>query len=133
MDMTRHRAVRSWLVAGMLLLAWQGLVSAEAPPTETATWSEMRSQSSNAWSQTPVMNERRVDIFRQTPTLSGRLQVREQTLIPYVGAGFGGGYVTERDRALGPGPGLPQQNLLGDSLGKGMMPNEFQMGIRIPF
>lgn len=79
------------------------------------------------------MNERHVDIFRQTPTLSGRLQVREQTLIPYVGAGFGGGYVTERDRALGPGPGLSQQNLLGDSLGKGMMPNEFQMGIRIPF
>jgi len=61
------------------------------------------------------------------------LQVREQTLIPYVGAGFGGGYMTERDRALGPGPGLPQQNLSGDSLGKGMMPNEFQMGIRIPF
>jgi len=42
------------------------------------------------------MNERRVDIFRQTPTLSGRFQVREQTLIPYVGAGFGGGYMTER-------------------------------------
>ncbi len=132
-NMNRHRAIRSWLVAGMLLLAWQGLVSAEAPSTETATGSEMRSQSSNAWSHAPVMNERHVDIFRQTPTLSGRLQVREQTLIPYVGAGFGGGYVTERDRALGPGPGLPQQNLLGDSLGKGMMPNEFQMGIRIPF
>jgi hypothetical protein len=67
--------------------------------------------------------------------LSGRLQVSEQTLIPYVGAGFGGGFVTERDRALGPSSAFPQQNLLGDSLGlgKGMMPNEFQMGIRIPF
>lgn len=133
MDLSGHRAIRSWLVVGALLLAGSGIVSAEAPSTETATWSEMRSQTSEAWSQAPVMNERRVDIFRQTPTLSGRFQVREQTLIPYVGAGFGGGYMTERDRALGPGPGLPQQNLLGDSLGKGMMPNEFQMGIRIPF
>jgi hypothetical protein len=65
--------------------------------------------------------------------LSGRLQLSEQTLIPYVGAGFGGGFVTERDRALGPSSGFSQQNLLGESLGKGMMPNEFQMGIRIPF
>ena len=54
-------------------------------------------------------------------------------MIPFVGAGFGGGYVTERDRALGPSQAFPQQNLLGDSLGKGMMPNEWQMGIRIPF
>jgi hypothetical protein len=65
--------------------------------------------------------------------LSGRLQLSQQTLIPYVGAGFGGGFVTERDRALGPSPAFPQQNLLVESLGKGMMPNEFQMGIRIPF
>lgn len=65
--------------------------------------------------------------------LSGRLRVSEQTLIPYIGAGFGGGYVTERDRALNPQPVLPQQNLFGESMGKSMMPNEFQMGIRIPF
>ncbi|MGB2943687.1 MAG: hypothetical protein WBB80_01235 [Nitrospira sp.] len=125
----------SLLAAGWLMLAGQDLALAEAPSTETATWSELRSQSSNALSQAPATSERQVDIFRQAPMLSGRVQVSEQTLIPYVGAGFSGGYVTERDRALGPMPGLPQQNLLGDSLGlgKGMMPNEFQMGIRIPF
>ncbi len=117
------------------MLAGQGIALAEATSTETATWSELRSQSSNVLSQAPTTSERPVDLFRQTPTLSGRVQVSEQTLIPYVGAGFGGGYVTERDRALVPMPGVPQQNLLGDSLGlsKGMMPNEFQMGIRIPF
>ena len=127
--------ILSLLVAGWLVLAGQGLALAEAPSTETAAWSELRSQSPNVLSQAPAASERQVDLFRQTPTLSGRVQVSEQTLIPYVGAGFGGGYVTERDRALGPMPGLPQQNLLGDSLGlgKGMMPNEFQMGIRIPF
>ena len=117
------------------MLGGQSLALAESPSTETPAWSESRSPSSNALSQAPAMSERQVDLFRQTPRLSGRLQVSEQTLIPYVGAGFGGGYVTERDRALGPLPGVPQQNLMGDSLGlgKSMMPNEFQMGIRIPF
>lgn len=117
------------------MLAGQGLALAEAPSTETATWNGLRNQASSPLSPAPATNEKQVDIFRQTPMLSGRVQVSDQTLIPYVGAGFGGGYVTERDRALGPMPGLPQQNLLGDSLGlgKGMMPNEFQMGIRIPF
>ena len=135
MDMSRNGMILSLLVAGWLVLAGQGFALAEAPSTETAAWSELRSQSSNVLSQAPAASERQVDLFRQTPTLSGRVQVSEQTLIPYVGAGFGGGYVTDRDRALGPMPGLPQQNLLGDSLGlgKGMMPNEFQMGIRIPF
>ena len=84
-------------------------------------------------SQFPAVNDRGQDVIRQTPTLSGRLHVSEQTLIPYVGAGFGGGYVTERDRALGSSSVFPQQNLLGKSLGKGMTPNEFQMGIRFPF
>ena len=134
-NMSRKGMVLSLLAGGWLVLAGQGLALAEAPSTETATWGELRSQSSNVLSQAPATGERQVDLFRQTPTLSGRVQVSEQTLIPYVGAGFGGGYVTDRDRALGPMPGLPQQNLLGDSfgLGKGMMPNEFQMGIRIPF
>lgn len=118
------------------MLGGQGLALAEAPSTEPPAWSELHSPPSTAFSHVPATNERQVDLFRQTPTLSGRLQVSEQTLIPYVGAGFGGGYVTERDRALGPLlPGVPQQHLMGDSLGlgKGMLPNEFQMGIRIPF
>ncbi len=110
-----------------------GLVLAEAPLIESPVRSEMRSESATTLSQVPAVGDRDGDIFRQTPTLSGRLQVSEQTLIPYVGAGFGGGYVTDRDRALGPASGFSQQNLLGTSLGQGMMPNEFQMGIRIPF
>jgi hypothetical protein len=54
------------------MLAGQGLALAEAPSTETATWSELRSQSSNVLSQAPATSERQVDIFRQTPMLSGR-------------------------------------------------------------
>ncbi|HMV58211.1 MAG TPA: hypothetical protein PKD38_13475 [Nitrospira sp.] len=98
-----------------------------------AAWSGLWPQTSSDGLRAPVVTEQRADLFRQSPVLSGRLRVSEQTLIPYIGAGFGGGYVTERDRALNPQPTLPQQNLFGEAMGKSMMPNEFQMGIRIPF
>ncbi len=132
----KRRHVMGWLMV-MWLLSVTGVGAAfaqsplMAPPLPL--WGPGRIQSPTILSQLPTMHDREQDIIRQTPTLSGRLQVSEQTLIPYVGAGFGGGFVTERDRALGPASVFPQQNLLGDSLGKGMMPNEFHMGIRIPF
>ncbi len=131
--MKRNGMIRSLLGGGLLVVAGAGVAFAEEPLSEAPVWSGVRTQPPSALSELPTVNDRRQDIFRQTPTLSGRLHVSEQTLIPYVGAGFGGGYVTERDRALGPSSVFPQQNLLGESLGKGMMPNEFQMGIRIPF
>lgn len=114
------------------LLVGAGVGYAESLPGVPAL-AELRSQTQGEVVYVPATNERRADLFRQSPVLSGRLRVSEQTLIPYIGAGFGGGYVTERDRALGPQPALPQQNLFGESMGKSMMPNEFQMGIRIPF
>ena len=115
----------AWLVAG----ACGEAAFAESPLTEASVLA-LQSQSQREISSP---NDLRSDLFRQSPVLSGRLRVSEQTLIPYIGAGFGGGYVTERDRALNPQPVLPQQNLFGESMGKSMMPNEFQMGIRIPF
>ena len=131
--MKRNKITRSLLGAGLLVVVWGGVAFAEDPLSEPPAWSTVRTQLPSALSQLPAVNDRGQDIIRQTPTLSGRLQVSEHALIPYVGAGFGGGFVTERDRALGPSSVVPQQNLLGESLGKGMMPNEFQMGIRIPF
>jgi hypothetical protein len=72
-------------------------------------------------------------LLREPPTITGQIQVGDHTLIPYVGAGFGGGYATERDRMLGQDPALQQKNILGTVNGGGYMPNEFQMGLRIPF
>lgn len=77
--------------------------------------------------------DRSETLLREPPTIHGELHFGEQTLIPYVGAGFGGGYVTEQDRMLRPDPSLQNKNILGDGTGKGYVPNEFQMGIRIPF
>ncbi len=128
-----HVLVRWVMGMGLLSLAWVGAAFAQSPFTAPPVWGAARIQSATTPSQLPIMNEQSPDLILQTPTLSGRVQVSEQTLIPYLGAGFGGGFVSDRDRALGPSSVFPQQNLLGDSLSKGMMPNEFQMGIRIPF
>jgi|GEM_PF-928752 len=72
-------------------------------------------------------------LYRDVPSLSGRYSAGGMTLLPYIGAGFGAGYSSELNRAFAPNP-EPQQNLnLGGPLGQKMVPNEFQMGIRIPF
>ena len=72
-------------------------------------------------------------LFRDVPSLSERYSVREMGVLPYIGAGFGAGYTSELDRTLAPNV-PPQHNLnLGGQLGQSMVPNEFQLGIRIPF
>ena len=72
-------------------------------------------------------------LFRDVPSLSERYSVREMRVLPYIGAGFGAGYTSELDRTLAPNV-PPQHNLnLGGQLGQSMVPNEFQLGIRIPF
>lgn len=128
-------AVMLWAlsVGGLVYAGSMETARAEASVSDAPAWTELRAQTSGAGAQVSSPSDQQSDLFRQAPTLTGRLRVSEQTLIPYVGAGFGGGYVTERDRALGPQPSLPQQHLFGESMGKSMMPNEFQMGIRIPF
>ena len=132
LEMPRHRIIGLCIGLGLLVLC-AGTTSAENPLNGSSPWSASRTPSSSAWTQVPAGIDRNQDPIRQTPTLSGRLEISKQTLLPYIGAGFGGGFVTERDRALAPSSVIPQQNLFGESLGKGVMPNEFQMGVRIPF
>ena len=78
-------------------------------------------------------------ILRTLPSVSNQISVGGTTLLPYIGAGFGGGYLTELDRSLNavssglsssfsaPNAGL--KSLVGQSL----IPNEVQLGIRFPF
>ncbi|MFO0701074.1 MAG: hypothetical protein U0236_17770 [Nitrospira sp.] len=76
--------------------------------------------------------------FRTTPALSTQISVSGLTLLPYVAAGFGGGYVTERDRMLHT---VPSASSLSSSataglrslLGPHLIPNEVHLGIRFPF
>lgn len=75
-------------------------------------------------------------LFRDVPSISGQYSVGRTTLLPFVGAGFGGGYSTERERALNPalqGWSDPGLRIQGNQIRQGLTPNEFQMGVRIPF
>lgn len=75
-------------------------------------------------------------VLRTIPTVSKPISVGGTTLMPYIGAGFGGGYATEFDRSLNTLQSASsgsfnggQKNLLGQQL----IPNEVQLGIRFPF
>ena len=72
-------------------------------------------------------------IFRDVPSINGRYSVGETTLLPYVGAGFGNGYSSQLDRSIGGGSSLQTDAGLRNLFGPNLTPNEFQMGIRIPF
>lgn len=76
--------------------------------------------------------------LRSTPALSTQISLSGLTLVPYVAAGFGGGYVTERDRVLHTVPSassLSSQTTAGlrSLLGPHFIPNEVHLGIRVPF
>jgi hypothetical protein len=72
------------------------------------------------------------------PTFSKPILMGRTTLMPYIGAGFSGGYATEVDRSLN----TAQFTQLSSSsttdvglrsLAGHMVPNEVQVGIRFPF
>ena len=72
-------------------------------------------------------------IFRDIPSISGRYSVGGRTVMPYIGAGFGGGYTSELNRSLTGPPPVQSDIGLRSQFGQGFSPNEFQMGLRIPF
>jgi hypothetical protein len=78
-------------------------------------------------------------VLRNIPTVSKPISVGGTTLVPYIGAGFGGGYTTELDRSIHAAPSgssMPSGATIGgpkDLLGQHLMPNEVQLGIRFPF
>lgn len=70
---------------------------------------------------------------RDPPSLSRSYSFGGNTVTPYIGAGFGSGYISELDRSLNrpqpPVTDMSVRNLLGPN----MVPNEVRLGIRIPF
>lgn len=78
-------------------------------------------------------------MLRTLPTVSKPISVAGRTLMPYIGAGFGGGYATELDRALNAAPSVSSSSSgssnagLRSVLGQNLIPNEVQLGIRFPF
>ena len=67
------------------------------------------------------------------PSINGRYSIGGRILLPYIGAGFSGGYGSEFNRSLGGAPPVMNDFGLRSQFGQSVSPNEFQMGIRIPF
>ena len=79
-----------------------------------------------------------VGFLRAVPSLSKQIVVGGAKLMPYIGAGFGGGYLTEFDRSLHASPSLSSSSGstnagLRSLFGPHLIPNEVQLGIRFPF
>ncbi len=72
-------------------------------------------------------------LYRDMPSVSGSYSIGGKTIMPYVGAGFGGGYASELDRHMGSAAPVPSEPRTGSQFAPGFSPNEFQMGVRIPF
>lgn len=79
-------------------------------------------------------------LLRTLPTVSKPISMGSTTLMPYIGAGFGGGYATEVDRSLNTALSTPLSSSSSSaadvglkSLAGQMIPNEVQVGIRFPF
>jgi hypothetical protein len=78
-------------------------------------------------------------ILRTLPSVSKQISVGGTTLLPFIGAGFGGGYLTEFDRSLnavssGLSSSFSASNTgLKSLVGQHLIPNEVQLGIRFPF
>lgn len=76
-------------------------------------------------------------LFSQPATLAGRYTMNGSTVIPYIGVGFGGGETMDVSRTVARHSVLQsstqQDSLMNDVLRKTLVPNEFQLGIRIPF
>jgi hypothetical protein len=73
------------------------------------------------------------NVFRNIPSISGDYSVGGTRLMPYIGADFGSGYISDLDRSLSGGPSIQTDPGLRNLFGQGLTPSEFQMGIRVPF
>jgi len=77
-------------------------------------------------------------LIRTLPNVSTQISVAGTMLVPYIGAGFRGGYATDFDRLLSPALSSPVSpsnytDVGLSSLAGQMIPNEVQVGIRFPF
>jgi hypothetical protein len=112
------------------------LLVTPVPPVLTAPAPVINS-SSSLLPSTALSSGATNNVFSQPPTLAGRYTMNGSTVIPYIGLGFGGGETTDANRTAARQSVLQssaqQDRLLNDVLGKSLVPNEFQVGIRIPF
>ena len=138
--MKQYSAGVAVLLVAALAVPIQGIAAQDRVDSavlgETSSQPSSSTPKTNGPSQPPIAlpstAASSVDV-RDIPSISGLYAIGGKTLVPYIGAGFSGGYSSEFNRSLAVVP--PTQNDLGlrSQFGQSVSPNEFQLGVRIPF
>ena len=130
----------SRLAALVILLAVPAVAQGQEGSFELAAPSPViRSQPADRGmpGQSSVSSNGSSTVFREPPSLSTRYTLNGRTVLPYVGIGYGAGEPIDSNRSMmrdNAGHGsLQEDRILRDLVGKSVMPNEFQLGVRIPF
>ncbi|HSQ90709.1 MAG TPA: hypothetical protein VLM19_00900 [Nitrospiraceae bacterium] len=140
--MKRSIAIASVLLVAVLAVPIHGVAGRDHVVADSAAIGEKSSQLSSNTLKTDVPFQPQIAApsaagsssdFRDVPSISGRYSLGGRTLMPYVGAGFSGGYGSELNHSLGGAPPVLSDFGLRSQLGQSVSPNEFQLGVRIPF
>jgi hypothetical protein len=87
--------------------------------------------------QGPVSSGGSSALYREPPSLSTRYTLNGHTVLPYVGVGYGAGEPIDANRTMmrdnAGHSSMQEDRILRDLVGKSVLPNEFQLGVRIPF
>ena len=131
------------VLVAALAVSIQGIAAPDRVVADSPVFAEPNNQPSSSTPKTivvptqppiavPSVAASSADV-RDIPSISGRYSIGGKTLLPYIGAGFSGGYGSEFGRSLTVVP--PTQNDFGlrSQFGQSVSPNEFQLGVRIPF
>jgi hypothetical protein len=141
-SMKYYVAVASVLLVATFAVPTQGVAAQDRVVADSAPLGETNSQLSSSTPKndlpiqpliaTPSSLASSSGVY-DVPSINGRYSIGERILLPYIGAGFSGGYGSEFNRSLGGVPPVMNDFGLRSQFGQSVSPNEFQMGIRIPF
>ncbi|MEO8340117.1 MAG: hypothetical protein ABI604_10435 [Nitrospirota bacterium] len=112
------------VMADLAVLGAPNSQLASSTPTTTGPSQPPLALSSSAASSTDVQD---------IPSIHGRYSLGGRTLLPYIGAGFAGGYGSEFNRSLNGAPPTQSDVGLRSQFGQIVSPNEFRLGVHIPF
>ena len=141
-SMKYYVAVASVLLVATFAVPTQGMAGRDRIIADSNALGETNSQLSSSTLkndlpiQPPIAAPSSLDSFsgvHDVPSINGRYSIGGRTLLPYIGTGFSGGYGSEFNRSLGGVPPVMNDFGLRSQFGQSVSPNEFQMGIRIPF
>jgi hypothetical protein len=130
------------VLVAALVAPIQGIAASDPVTVDSAVLVDSSSQLASSAPETAIPSQLPLAVppaaassadVRDIPSISGRYAIGGRTLLPYIGAGFAGGYSSEFNRSLGGAPPTQSDFGLRSQFGQNVSPNEFQLGVRIPF